>query len=299
MRKKTIFLILLILFVSFSELFAQRIRIGKDYDWDDFEFWEWGHYSRPMIELSYGFNNIDRKNLNGDFSENAILEIKLGYSSLDRYDDFLVELKEHYFFASKINSALHYDRDISIIDYDTELWRGGLGMRSGTGYYSGDFAIIPYNQHAITWIRLKDVSPEYKTYDGLTVAQIAADKEIIDRYNESYRFAMQEAAGVKIELGPLFSFNASYEVNTVFPRVKTWEFLGSYGLQYGAEALLYDFIDEIEDSTPEAAPLVSVLLKGALQYSFYLLRKEDMNWPFSSETPLTYENFQIGVTFNF
>lgn len=299
MRKKTTLILLFILLISISEIFAQRIRIGRDYDWDDFEFWEWGYYSRPMIEVSYGTGSINHENMHGEFTDNALLEVKLGYSTIDRYDDFLVELKEKYFFISKMNKALHYDEDHSIVDYNTEIWRGGLGMRSGLGYYSGGFAMIPFNQHGISWIRLEDKTPEYKTFVELNALQVAEDQEILDRYNESYRFTMQEAAGVKLEFGPVFSVNAEYEVNTVFPRVMTWEFLGSYSLQFGAEALLYDFIDEIEESTPEAAPLVNVVLKSALQYAFYTLRKDDMNWPFESETPLTFENFKIGVTFNF
>jgi hypothetical protein len=40
-------------------------------------------------------------------------------------------------------------------------------------------------------------------------------------------------------------------------------------------------------------------LKGAYQYAFYTLTKDKMNWPFNTESPLTYENFKFGVTLTF
>jgi hypothetical protein len=63
--------------------------------------------------------------------------------------------------------------------------------------------------------------------------------------------------------------------------------------------LLDKFIDEIFESSPSAAPVVNFMLKSALTYGMYELRKDKMNWPFNSDSPLTYDQFKFGLTFIF
>ena len=63
--------------------------------------------------------------------------------------------------------------------------------------------------------------------------------------------------------------------------------------------MIDNFVDKIFDRSPAAVPVVDFLLKNGLAYSLYLLKKENMNWPFNTETPLTYETFKLGVTFLF
>jgi hypothetical protein len=53
------------------------------------------------------------------------------------------------------------------------------------------------------------------------------------------------------------------------------------------------------DSSPVAGPIMNFLLKGGYSYAFYKLKSEKMNWPFNTETPLTYETIKFGLTFSF
>ena len=57
------------------------------------------------------------------------------------------------------------------------------------------------------------------------------------------------------------------------------------------------FTKEVLESSPAAGPIVSFVLKNGLSYAFYTFKKQKMNWPFNTETPLTYETLKLGVTF--
>jgi hypothetical protein len=59
------------------------------------------------------------------------------------------------------------------------------------------------------------------------------------------------------------------------------------------------FVDEVEQASPYAAPVVRFILEGALQYAFYELREDEVNWPFDTEPPLTVDMFKLGVTTRF
>lgn len=305
LKTTTLLSILLVLCISVSP--AQIKQYNKDYrssshgwdDWDD--IWDWEFDSRPMIEINYGDVTFDHKNFKGSFSENGLVEFKIGYSSLDRSGYSLVALQENFLFISRVSPSLKSDIDRDY-DYKVEMLRGGFGWRKGLGYNSGHLSIIPYNQTSIAWSKIDEnpfpsTTPPINAHLSLT--DIIEGTDIIERYEDSYRFSVANEAGLKIELGPMIAFNGGYEVNTIFPRVKTWEMLGSFALEYGALGLLDEFIEEIEFSTPEAAPIVSFVLRSALHYTFYHLRQEDMNWPIKSEASLTFESFKIGTTFTF
>ncbi|MFA7228081.1 MAG: hypothetical protein WC061_03515, partial [Melioribacteraceae bacterium] len=70
-------------------------------------------------------------------------------------------------------------------------------------------------------------------------------------------------------------------------------------IEEGAKGILNHFIDKVADSSPYAAPIVNFFLKNGLSYAFFSLKKANMNWPFSTESPLTYETFKFGITFTF
>jgi hypothetical protein len=44
---------------------------------------------------------------------------------------------------------------------------------------------------------------------------------------------------------------------------------------------------------------VNFVLKTGFSYGFYELRKTKMNWPFNSVSPLMYESWKVGMSFEF
>ena len=59
------------------------------------------------------------------------------------------------------------------------------------------------------------------------------------------------------------------------------------------------FSKEVLKASPIAGPIVNFLLKNALSYGSFELRKKYMNWPFETVSPLMFENFKIGLSFVF
>ena len=78
-----------------------------------------------------------------------------------------------------------------------------------------------------------------------------------------------------------------------------WKWAGSGIIEAASQGMLDHFIGKIGKSSPMALPIVSVILKSALSYGIYELRQEKMNWPFNSAAPLSYDQWKVGVTFNF
>jgi hypothetical protein len=50
------------------------------------------------------------------------------------------------------------------------------------------------------------------------------------------------------------------------------------------------------DDEPFWGPIVNTVFRAAYLYGFYLLREDNMNWPFSSEAPLRYDSFNFGIS---
>ncbi|MFH1197274.1 MAG: hypothetical protein V1720_16365 [bacterium] len=256
-------------------------------DWN-VDLWDWYAYSSPTIELSYGLGEPKHKKFGSDFSKTGLAEIKLGYTTIDVYEeDFLIELDERYIVFSNIATKLQSEKRDSNLDSD--LWRFGFGKKTGYGYAMGFVSLIPYNDNAIIWSRLK-----MKEYP-----EQVNDTQILDRYNESFRFGSTTEGGVKLQLGSVLSLNAGYEGAVVFPRHLVWKYLGSAILEEIATGAVDHFIKDVIDESPAAGPIIYALLRNGISFAFYSLRRDDMNWPFATETPLTYETFKFGMTFTF
>jgi len=294
----------LFIFVLLTSVHFSQINIGNktiDFldEWDFDEYFRWKNKT-PIIELNYGQNSFKHNSFNGKFSKNGLINLKLGYKKYNDYDEhpYLVELSENFFHItnSKNDFLLNSNKNHN---YSIESWLIGFGNRKGLGYDLGVAKIIPFTQSSYNLIVLKRNDYPKNNQVMLTSSQIDSDNNIIDRFGEKARFTHQYASGLKVGLGEYISLNANYEVNTVYPRILTWKMLGSYTIQGISFGFLNSFLDEIEESSPEVSPVINVILKSALNYTFYQLRKEKMNWPFNSENPLTYDGFNVGFTFNF
>ncbi|OGU57343.1 MAG: hypothetical protein A2V66_03110 [Ignavibacteria bacterium RBG_13_36_8] len=293
MYKKLCFILMIISIGSLTNISAQnnnelnsRRKVLK---WD-FN-WQWNSDSRPMIEVNYGLGEPKHSNFESSFSKVGLAELKIGYSSLDDYyRSPLLELEEKYFYASNISTELKSeDNDLSKLDSD--LWRFGVGIRSGYGYNAGSVAIIPYIQYSLDWSKLN-----MKEFPDTTMQ---SDVETLNKYNNSFRFGTSSEGGIKIEFASFLALNASYETSVIFPRHLFWRHLGSVIVELMGYTTIDYFVDEIIDSSPAAGPILNFLLKAGYSYAFYHLKKDKMNWPFASESPLTFEIAKVGVTFAF
>lgn len=286
--------LLLFLILTTSHLFAQYNTsqplnfLSPDIDYS--LGFDWDELSDPMIELNYGYVTFNQKKFNSNFSKTGIAEVKLGFSTVEEYyKKPILEFHDKFLFISFLSAELKSKQE-NVNSTLLETWRFGFANRDGYGYSAGSISILPYHQDGFVW---SFVSSE------MSNQILKSDREILDRYEDTFRFGSQAEGGVRIEFSEFVSLNFGYETTVIFPRYLFWKWAGSESIKYiGLGALSY-FTDEIIDSTPEAGPIINFLLQNGFAYGFYALQRNKMNWPFSSETPLTLETFKIGMSFTF
>lgn len=290
-------LLILVCFLIFTPVFlAQNEDDSTNWKWDwDNGWWEWKH-GKPFIELTYGIGEPKHENLISNLAKNGLAELKLGYSSFDTYDDNVIYFNDRFSFISKLATKFQSKKKAAFLS--SELLRFGFGKRNGYGYDFENVRILPYTQNGIVWSKLQMKDFPAAIFPGITNDNAKDDTEILKRYNGSFRFGTLAEGGIQLEVGSV-SLNVGYEATVVFPRHMVWKHLGSYAIEMIGLNALDRFIDEVLDSSPAAGPIVNFLLKNGFTYAFYTLKKEKMNWPFKTETPLTYEMMKFGVTFTF
>jgi hypothetical protein len=297
MNKKIYNFIFLLFLVSLPVAAQTKVNLYND-DWDwGFKWVNWRD-GKPYIELSYGLGKPLHEKVTNKFSAIGLAEIKLGFYSDDFYseEENVIHFYERFAFISQLATRLQSSNN-KTNELSSEMLRFGFGRRKGYGYNLTSVKILPYNQSG--WLLSKLEMKNYPTFLPSVNQQIAEkDNEIINRYDKGYRFSSFAEGGVRFDFGAI-SFNAGYEAAVVFPRYLFWKHIASYVIESAGLNAIDNFVDEVLDSSPTAGPIVNFVLKNAYNYAFYLLKKEKMNWPFNSETPLTYETFKFGVTFTF
>ena len=261
------------------------------WEWDYVDDWtDWWQKS-PTISLNYGFSNISREDVDSSFANNSLIELKLGYTTRkdSRYADFIEKFNYNYAFLNYNSTNLAGGTE-NTSEIETKNWQFGLGWSSGYGYKIGtDAAITPYYSSTLSFTEI-----DYQN-DSLNTN----DEDIMDRYYGTFRFGSSSEFGVRGQVTKLLIVEAGYETAAVFEGWLFWKWAGSAVIELAANGVLDVFIKEVFKSSPAAGPIVFFVLKGALGYGLYELRKGEMNWPFPSAPPIAMDNLKFGMTFTF
>jgi len=166
-------------------------------------------------------------------------------------------------------------------------------------YTRKNSSLVLYNSNSFTWTRYDDgfywIEPfgfgENKAYDEYMKKMGAFD--------ESICFGSSTEAGVIIPIAGFVNLQVQYDRTIVFPRHLFWKHLGSVIIETTVQSAIDGFIHAVMNSSPVAGPIINFVLKNALAYGIYELRREKMNWPFNSTEPLMFESFKVGFTFTF
>ena len=297
-------LIIVLALLLSTPVFSQddSTKTDKDWEWhwdemDDWEDWvaDYGFKKlRPAISLQYGLANMNRTDIQSQFVNPALFELKLGYvKERDAWDtDYILKQSYRYLYLSNESNKLA-GKEAAGTEIESDMWRFGFGWSSGFGYKIGESsAIIPYYSYTLNWSNI-----DFKNTDVL--ADTSKDVQILNLYDESFRFGTSSEGGVRIKLINNLMLDAGYERSIVFQRHLFWKWAGSALIEVAAQGLLDSFINEVFKSSPAAGPVVNFLLKNALAYGLYELRQDKMNWPFPSEPPIAYDQFKFGMTFVF
>jgi len=262
-----------------------------DWEWEWDEEWKAWENKRPSISLNYGFSDITRTDMESQFADNNLIELKLGYTyeRVTKYADYINKNTFNYLFLNRNSTELAGGLD-NASEIETGIWQFGTGWSNGYGYKLGEETFVtPYFTSSLTWTNLD--FPD----DSLS----PNDESIKQLYDETFRFGSSSEAGIRFQTTSLIALEAGYERSIVFERHLFWKWAGSGIIEIAAHGLLDAFINEILKSSPSAGPIVYFVLKSALGYGLYELRQGKMNWPFPSAPPIAIDNVKFGVTFRF
>ena len=304
MLKYNLLILLTLMFCSFSS-FAQQDTTKTDDDWD----WHWDEWddwddwtvdfgfnkSHPAISLHYGFAEMSRTDIQSQFVDPSLWELKLGYiKSRNAWNtENIIKHTYNYLYLSNESNKLA-GKEAAGAEVESDMWRFGAAWSSGYGYkLSENSSIIPYYTYSLNWSDINFTLPE----DQALIPE--EDVEKLNLYEGSFRFGTSSEGGVRFQIIENLMLDAGYERSIVFQRHLFWKWAGSALIEAGAQGLLDGFISKIFRSSPAAGPIVNFVLKNALAYGIYELRQDEMNWPFPSEPPIAYDQFKVGVTFVF
>ena len=244
----------------------------------------------PTITANYGFSKTGIKYFNESFAKPNLVEVKLGYTheGSTSEEDNILNYNFKYFYVGNISVDLTSNSTGST-DLKTDLWRFGFGRSTGYGYKLGSVSIIPYHTYSFEWSKLRMEDTPLN----------AEDKSTTDLYNQAFRFGNSTEGGIKFQFIPNMSIDAGYERSIIFPRHVFWAWAGGVAIEAAGQCGIDGFVNEILDSSPYAAPVVSFILKNALSYGLYELRHDEMNWPFDTASPLAYDQFKVRSDFRF
>jgi hypothetical protein len=260
----------------------------KHYTWHEFV----GHRS-PTLTLKYGAMNSSLEGLSQPFFSPRSGEISIGglRSRETEQSDAIIQQRYDYLFLGVATKDLGGKVKQGEIGFTG--WHAGCAWEDGLGYKFGSSADSP---------TLALLSSEGVQWTGLSMREgitNSADSALWGMYEEGVRFGTRSSAVVRLRITPMLCLDGSYERSVVYRRHKFWPWLVSAAVEGAGQWCVDEFVDRILDSSPAAAPIVNFVLKNAVAYGVYELRKKDGNWPFASEAPMSNETFQVGLTFVF
>ena len=273
------------------EVLGQSPQSGADFE-EAFGF-PWAQGARPYIEGSFGLGFPRHKKFEGDFSRLGTGELRLGYSNIKPYKDkkATLDLDELYVFGGYFTQDLDiFESEASSDETLLKITRFGVGNRLGFGYKIWFLGILPFNEVAFNFTRI----------DSERLENISDnDRDILDRYEGSYRFGVSTTGGVNFQLFKSLSAVVSYDASVIYPRVVFFPWLGSVIVQTFIVGGVSRFAQDIVDRSPLLGPIMYAVLRNAAAYGVYLGMRQYQYWPFKSETPLTHESLKIGFSITF
>ncbi len=296
MKNKTFLLIIMICTIAVSSALSQE---DEDSTEVHHHFWKHGKFEfnlfhdnfkgDPTVSLLYGLSGIKQKDLPQTPSKPNLFEFKIGYTDETETPENENILRYKYRFALLSNFSTDLSGNNSSKDFKNDMWRFGIGRSFGYGYKIGSASVTPYHAYSLDWTRVKFYN----------MPSNPVEQQLLNPFNNTFRFGTSTEGGIRVKIAPHFIIESAYERSIIFPKHLFWKWAGSVLIEAGGQVALDNFIKEIMDSSPYAAPVMSFLLKNALSYGIYELRQSKMNWPFNTVAPLAYDQFKFGVTLSF
>ena len=317
-NSKCFFIVLLLAFVfaSFAEINAQQadtssgsgITINTPFLQFDTKI------QRPTVRLFGGMGNTtyDNPNYPGDFNSTNSLTLELGYATRKNYSPTFFRNLKNIKSTESLTVAnfspiekLSFSGIFANFQFDelgsTEVEKNEPHQaynQLGKSYAFGLTSLEGGNYKAVNIALLNGGGSFWTKLDLLHYKARATPIE--PRIADGIRFADKYIAEISaFKVADLVSLNVGVSRSVVHERFLFGKWCGSMTIKEAADGLLGMFVSEIRNSSPLAYPVVNFLLQGALDFGFTELQKKRTTWPFLSPAGYIYDEFRIGLTFEF
>ena len=298
-------LITIIIIISPLAIFSQNHDTSANKDhrmWHKTDFY-WKKFS-PTIQLFYSWNSpslSDEKHRDYQdpflykLTEEKAFEARFG-NTTDRElypDDGISETAFSSIYLKYMGKSNILNNELEADGILLKQIQFGIFTSKGYGYKSKAdwFGIYLYTGGSINWNDLN--------YDIPANLNLQTSLEALQTYKGTLRFGQSFESGIKIKLpGPLNVIGA-YEKSVVYPRHLFWKWTVSQLIESIGTEAADQFAHAVMRSSPYAGPIVNFVIKTGILLGMYELRKNNMNWPFTTSPPLVTDSWKIGLSLEF
>lgn len=243
------------------------------------------------LSLAYGTSNLlsdysFQKSLSKAFN----FKIEYGFLRIGPTDeDFILYLASEGAYLGNVSSHLKpksWENSGLLFD----AWAFGFNYKNGYGYKFNDvFQLFLLHYGSLDW----------KKIDFETFSENESINKNLKGYNQDFRFGTSYESEIRAILSNFLMFQINYSESLLFRRhlfgIWTLSALGELILQRGIDVLIPELINYI----PNFQPILNFAIKTFVSAIIYNKRKNNAYFPFSSESPLRFENirFSIGLSF--
>jgi hypothetical protein len=207
---------------------------------------------------------------------------KLPLESIYRYNSeygFLGNISAHF-----KPSALNEEKP----DLTSDTWRFGFALADGYTYNRDEKPyLILYHASSLVWAVVDmEMFPPFNI----------EERRRLEQFDETFRFGTMFAAGIKARIWETIWADVGYQHQIVFQRHVVPEWVGSAALELALLRWVDYYEKDLIEMHGEYFPALNLIYKTAVSLILYELRRDDMNWPFSGNAPMNFDQFKMGIT---
>lgn len=289
-REKVYFMFRTILLAFVLLFFAISAAVSQD-DNENKKKWRFTDNYKPSVEFSYGISGLRLSTSPVELSDAGMFELRLGFTErhANSRKSNIVKYSNRYLSLSNASSD-HTGKTQEANSAGNSMWRFGFGNKEGYGISSGSFSLLPYNSISFEWSEFK-----YESNPDISDTLYGT----LNDFNDAFRFGSSAEAGLNFQFFNKLSLTPAYQISDIFPRHLFGKQFMSSIIEFSGLAMIEAFTRQIMKSSGVGGVIMSFLLKSAYEYGFYQLRKDQMNWPFTSTAPLRYNSFKLALSYVF
>jgi hypothetical protein len=255
---------------------------------------------KPRIMASYGQALFSRTGLTGETHGLTMFGASVGMEQWRRLvtDKDIIKVKNDGIFVhvgqsgsmATIDSS--YDGVPLAMHTSTNLISFGFVDESGYGYALGEnssIRLLVTDQSTWTSVRPQSYA------EGLGPDQWQQLRD----FTGGVRFGSTMAPTIEWKMGSTLSLRANYTWTQVLPRHMFWYWAGSELIEGVADGLASALIKSFGSSSTSSLPVMNFILRNAIAYGFKELRRDKMNWPFDTVSPLNVTSWNVGLSVTF